>query len=134
MMQYSYFLVIFIAIISIPLLMILTSKVIKFTIGRKSTPLDSIYECGEPSIESSWKQIPISYFKIALIFILFDIELVFIFPWILSLSDPTKLSYLSFITFIIIFNFRVIRQKYEMATPLINCCNAVTEFSLTKIS
>ena len=101
-MQYSYFLVIFIAIISIPLLMILTSKVIKFTIGRKSTPLDSIYECGEPSIESSWKQIPISYFKIALIFILFDIELVFIFPWILSLSDPTKLSYLSFITFIII--------------------------------
>ena len=101
-MQYSYFLVIFIAIISIPLLMILTSKVIKFTIGRKSTPLDSKYECVEPTIETSWKQIPISYFKIALNFILFDIELVFIFPWILSLSDPTKLSYLSFITFIII--------------------------------
>ena len=63
---------------------------------------DTIYECGEPSIENSWKRIPISYFKIALVFILFDIELVFIFPWILNLSDPTPGSYFSFITFLII--------------------------------
>mgnify|MGYP001322563054 CR=1 FL=1 len=102
MMEYSFFLIIFVAIIRIPLLMIFTSKVIKFILGRNTNPLDTIYECGEPSIETSWKQIPISYFKIALIFILFDIELVFVFPWILSLDDPTKLSYFSFITFIII--------------------------------
>ena len=72
---------------------------------RPANPNDEkleIYECGEPSIENSWKRIPISYFKIALVFILFDIELVFIFPWILNLSDPTPGSYFSFITFLII--------------------------------
>ena len=75
---------------------------LEYFANSNTSPLDTIYECGEPSIETSWKQIPISYFKIALIFILFDIELVFVFPWILSLDDPTKLSYFSFITFIII--------------------------------
>ena len=102
MNEYSYFLIVFVAFISIPLLMILLSKSVKFIIGRKSSTSDSIYECGESNIEGSWKQIPISYFKVALIFILFDIELVFIFPWVLSLSNPSKLSYFSFITFIII--------------------------------
>ena len=78
--------------------MILTSKIIRFIIGSKQNVSDTIYECGEPSIEGSWKRIPIAYFKIALIFILFDIELVFIFPWIITLDNPTQLSYLSFIT------------------------------------
>ena len=60
------------------------------------------YECGEPSVENSWTRIPIGYFKVALIFILFDIELVFVFPWILSLNNPSPEIYLSFITFIVI--------------------------------
>ncbi len=101
-MQYSYFLMVFLVIVGIPLFMILISKGARFVINRKRNVSDSIYECGEPSIESSWKQIPVSYFKIALIFILFDIEIVFIFPWILSLGNSSELSYLSFITFIII--------------------------------
>tara|TARA_Y100001970_G_scaffold126414_1_gene156336 strand:- start:22400 stop:22762 length:363 start_codon:yes stop_codon:yes gene_type:complete len=102
MAEYPFFIIFFMALISLPVLMILTSKIIKFILGKKQNVLDSIYECGEPSIESSWKRIPISYFKIALIFILFDIELVFIFPWILNLAEPTQSSYLSFITFLII--------------------------------
>ena len=40
--------------------------------------------------------------KFALIFILFDIEIVFIFPWIMSLSNSSVTIYYSFITFIII--------------------------------
>ena len=102
MAQYSFFLVLFVVLISVPLLTILVSRIVKFIIGRKANTSDSIYECGEPSITNSWQRIPISYFKIALIFILFDIELVFIFPWILTLQNPTELSYVSFITFVII--------------------------------
>jgi NADH-quinone oxidoreductase subunit A len=102
MAEYSFFIILFMALISLPLLMILTSKIVRFIIGSKKNVSDTIYECGEPSIEGSWKRIPIAYFKIALIFILFDIELVFIFPWIITLDNPTQLSYLSFITFLII--------------------------------
>ncbi len=102
MVQYPFFLVVFVVLISIPLLSIAISRIVKFIIGRKSNTSDSIYECGEPSITNSWQRIPISYFKIALIFILFDVELVFIFPWILTLQNPSELSYISFITFVII--------------------------------
>ena len=70
MAEYSFFIILFMALISLPLLMILTSKIIRFIIGSKQNVSDTIYECGEPSIEGSWKRIPIAYFKIALIFIL----------------------------------------------------------------
>ena len=102
MAEYPFFIIVFLALISLPILMILTSKIIRFILGKNENVSNSIYECGEPSIQTSWKRIPISYFKIALIFILFDIELVFIFPWILNLAEPTQGSYFSFITFLII--------------------------------
>ena len=102
MSQYPFFLIIFMLIVSLPLVMILTSKILRFIAGYKNNTSDTIYECGEPEIETSWTKIPISYFKIALIFILFDIEIVFIFPWIMSLSNSSVTIYYSFITFIII--------------------------------
>ncbi len=39
------------------------------------------YECGEPTIGSSWVQFDIRFYTVALIFIVFDVELVFLFPW-----------------------------------------------------
>lgn len=41
----------------------------------------SIYECGEPSIGSSEVQFDLRFYVIALIFIVFDVEVVFFFPW-----------------------------------------------------
>ena len=102
MNYYPYFLIIFVLILSLPLVMILTSKIVRFIAGYTNQTSDSIYECGEPSVENSLTRIPIGYFKVALIFILFDIELVFVFPWILSLNNPSPEIYLSFITFIVI--------------------------------
>jgi NADH-quinone oxidoreductase subunit A len=39
------------------------------------------YECGEPTIGSSWVQFDIRFYTVALIFIIFDVEVVFLFPW-----------------------------------------------------
>lgn len=39
------------------------------------------YECGEPTIGSSWVQFDIRFYTVALIFIVFDVEVVFLFPW-----------------------------------------------------
>ena len=103
--NYPFFLIVFILILSLPILMITTSKILRFIIGYTNNTSDSIYECGEPRVQNSWTKIPISYYRIALIFILFDIELVFVFPWILSLSSPTPTIYISFITFVVILFF-----------------------------
>lgn len=40
----------------------------------------SIYECGEPTIGSSWVRYNIRFYTIALVFLVFDVEVVFLFP------------------------------------------------------
>lgn len=44
---------------------------------EKLTP----YECGEDAVGSPWGQFNVQYYVIALVFILFEVEIVFLFPW-----------------------------------------------------
>ena len=42
---------------------------------------EEIYECGEPTIGSSFVQFDIRFYVVALLFIIFDVEVAFFFPW-----------------------------------------------------
>ncbi|MFO1095598.1 MAG: NADH-quinone oxidoreductase subunit A [Planctomycetaceae bacterium] len=42
---------------------------------------DAVYECGEPTIGSSYIQFDLRFYVVALLFIIFDVEVVFFFPW-----------------------------------------------------
>jgi NADH-quinone oxidoreductase subunit A len=42
---------------------------------------DESYECGMEPVGSAWFRHPIQYYLIALIFIVFDVEAIFILPW-----------------------------------------------------
>ena len=51
---------------------------------RPATPTPEkgeIYECGEPSIGSSYIQFALRFYIVALLFIIFDVEVAFFFPW-----------------------------------------------------
>jgi NADH:ubiquinone oxidoreductase subunit 3 (subunit A) len=39
------------------------------------------YECGIPTIGQSWIQFNVGYYLFALLFLIFDVELVFLYPW-----------------------------------------------------
>lgn len=39
------------------------------------------YECGIPSEGSPWNQFNVGYYLFALIFLIFDVELIFVYPW-----------------------------------------------------
>lgn len=39
------------------------------------------YECGEESVGNTWGQFNVRFYVIALIFVLFEVEIVFLFPW-----------------------------------------------------
>jgi NADH-quinone oxidoreductase subunit A len=39
------------------------------------------YECGEETVGNAWGQFNIRFYVVALLFILFDVEIVFLFPW-----------------------------------------------------
>ncbi len=51
----------------------------------------SSYECGEEPTGSSWIQFNSRFYVVALIFLLFDVEMVFIFPWATIFSQETLL-------------------------------------------
>ncbi|MFN0148897.1 MAG: NADH-quinone oxidoreductase subunit A [Dehalococcoidia bacterium] len=43
------------------------------------------YECGMLPIGRNWAQIHVRYYLIAILFLLFDVEAVFLFPWVVQL-------------------------------------------------
>ena len=45
------------------------------------------YECGEESEGSAWMQFNIRFYVVALIFLIFDVEVVFLFPWAVVFKD-----------------------------------------------
>ena len=49
---------------------------------KRPTPLkQSTYECGLETIGETWVQFKVQYYIYALIFVIFDIETIFLFPW-----------------------------------------------------
>lgn len=53
---------------------------------------DSIYECGEPAIGSSYIQFDLRFYVVALLFIVFDVEVAFFFPWAAIYGSATQLA------------------------------------------
>ncbi|HEY0433695.1 MAG TPA: NADH-quinone oxidoreductase subunit A, partial [Chitinophagaceae bacterium] len=75
----SSLIVLIIAAVAFSGIAILISKfVLKATTNiQKGEP----YECGIPTQGPSWVQFNVGYYLFALIFLIFDVELVFLFPW-----------------------------------------------------
>ena len=52
-----------------------------FVKGTKNPQKGQAYECGVPSGGSPWTQFNVGYYLYALIFLVFDVELIFLYPW-----------------------------------------------------
>ena len=51
-----------------------------------------VYECGEPVIGSSFVQFDLRFYVVALLFIIFDVEIAFFFPWATVFGKSVQLS------------------------------------------
>ena len=51
-----------------------------------------VYECGEPTIGSSFVQFDLRFYVVALLFIIFDVEVAFFFPWATVFGKVTELA------------------------------------------
>lgn len=64
------------------LLVLFTLLLGKILSPKKPTPEKlTTYECGEETVGNAWIQFNPRFYVIALVFLLFDVELLFIFPW-----------------------------------------------------
>ncbi len=74
------------------LLVFLTSKTGPKTsrkagsLGAKNKP----YECGLESVAPQEKKVSVNYYLTAILFVLFDIEIVFLYPWAIAYKDFIK--------------------------------------------
>jgi NADH-quinone oxidoreductase subunit A len=64
---------------------ILLSKALAKTAPNPNKGLP--YECGVPTIGTSWIQFNVGYYLFALIFLVFDVELVFMYPWAVVVKE-----------------------------------------------
>lgn len=70
---------------------------------KKANPIkDSTYECGMETVGASWVQFKAQYYIFALVFLIFDVETVFLFPWAVSLGKLPLFAVLEGILFILI--------------------------------
>jgi NADH:ubiquinone oxidoreductase subunit 3 (subunit A) len=63
---------------------ILISKAIAKT--SKNKYKGEPYECGIPTTGTSWIQFNVGYYLFALIFLVFDVEMVFMYPWAVAVK------------------------------------------------
>src|SRR4051812_1147253 len=60
---------------------------------NKPTPEKlTAYECGEPAIGSSYVQFDLRFYVVALLFIIFDVEVAFFFPWAMVYGGAMQLA------------------------------------------
>jgi NADH:ubiquinone oxidoreductase subunit 3 (subunit A) len=57
-----------------------------FVKGTKNSQKGQAYECGIPSAGTPWNQFNVGYYLYALIFLIFDVELVFMYPWAVAVK------------------------------------------------
>jgi NADH-quinone oxidoreductase subunit A len=57
---------------------------------RPSPEKGTVYECGEPTIGSAWVQFDLRFYVVALLFVIFDVELAFFFPWAVVFGSAVR--------------------------------------------
>lgn len=93
-------LVLMIAAIAFSAIAILVSKLAlkASTNPQKGEP----YECGVPSQGPVWIQFKVGYYLFALVFLIFDVELIFLFPWAVVVKETGWLALVEILIFFFI--------------------------------
>ena len=105
--------------IFLAIILLVAPLVMQFLISprfnKKGDKLD-IYECGEIPDGSAWVQFNIRFYIIALIFIIFDVEVIFLFPWAVVFKEIGILAFIEVMIFlgILIVGFVYVWRKGDL--------------------
>ena len=70
--------------------------------GNKDDEKLSPYECGFEPFEDSRMEFDVRFYLVAILFIIFDLEIAFLFPWAISLGNIGLLGFSSMMIFLFI--------------------------------
>ena len=80
------------------------------SIKRGYTEKISVYECGFDPFGDSRQKFEVRFFLVGIIFIIFDLEISFLFPWSLVLSSINIAGYWTMIVFLVILTIGLIYE------------------------
>ncbi len=102
--DYGYIAILLGAAISIPALILFLAKALSAK-PKQPDPegvKTETYECGMKTIGSSWLQFNFRYYFYALLFVVFDIETVFLYPWAVKFKGLGFFGFVEMLIFIFI--------------------------------
>ena len=83
---------------------VITSSIITRLLGvhRPDSEKLSPYECGFEAFEDARMKFDVRYYLVAILFILFDLEIAFLFPWAIVLQEIGMFGFLAMLVFLAI--------------------------------
>jgi len=90
----------------------LVALIMGFMLGphRPDTEKNSPYECGFEAFEDARMKFDVRYYLVAILFIIFDLEIAFLFPWAVVLKD---IGWFGFTAMMIFLGILVVGFAYE---------------------
>ena len=70
--------------------------------GRRSGTKNQIYETGETTVTDPWRPFPVRYYVFALLFLIFDVEAAFLYPWAVIYRDLGLYGFVEMVIFVLI--------------------------------
>ncbi len=77
--------------------------VLSFVLGEKgeTNPVkEAAYECGMPPITDAHQRFSVKFYLVAILFVLFDIEVVFLYPWAVQFQELPAFLFVEMLVFI----------------------------------
>ncbi len=70
--------------------------------SRRSSTKAQSYETGETSVTDPWRPFPVRYYVFALLFLIFDVEAAFLYPWAVIYRDLGLYGFVEMVIFVVI--------------------------------
>ena len=82
----------------------LIPQVLGYTLGpnKPDAEKNSPYECGFEAFEDARMKFDVRYYLVAILFILFDLEIAFLFPWAVALKEVGLAGFVAVVIFLAI--------------------------------
>ena len=76
-------------------------------LGRKNPTPEKLapYECGMPAVGNARERHSVKFYLVAMIFLLFDIEIAFLYPWAMALRDLGWAGFVQVVLFMLLLLF-----------------------------
>lgn len=68
----------------------------------KNAVKEETYECGVPTQGDSWLQYKIGYYLFAIVFLIFDVEIIFMVPWAVAMKELGIVAFVEICVFLMI--------------------------------